>query len=94
MIEASKDHRHFRTLLEKEAGFFIDAMGQVLAFVSTKIESTCEEMDFSTYPRDKHKCEFVIHSLTHKRVSKILGLKTQFHKHKNCPSGVSSHNYV
>ena len=74
---ASKDLHHLQKLLENEAGFVIYESGHVVAYISAEIHSNCKEMDFSAYPRDKHKCEFLIYSPIFVKVGATLPLKHQ-----------------
>ena len=59
---ASKDLQLLQKVLEKDAGYIINESGQVVAYLTAEIHSNCFEMEFSAYPRDKHKCEFFIYS--------------------------------
>ena len=51
--------------------------GQVVAFFSADIQSQCWTMDFSAYPRDTHKCEFLIYSPIYHKVGKIFQLQNE-----------------
>ena len=61
-FEASKDLHLLQKVLENDAGYVINESGQVVAYLTAEIHSNCYEMEFSAYPRDKHKCQFVIYS--------------------------------
>ena len=80
----SKDIHHLQKLLENETGYIVYKSGQVIAYLSAEINSICAEtdfsgagMDFSAYPRDKHKCAFFIYSPIYVKVtSDVIVMRT------------------
>ena len=61
-LESSKNREKLKDLLRGEADYIIDKNGWVLARAAASYDLNCKSMDFSNYPYDKHKCEFLIRS--------------------------------
>ena len=80
----SKDIQHLQKLLENEAAYIVYESGQVIAYLSAEVPCICAEvdfsgagMDFSAYPRDKHKCAFFIYSPIYVKVtSDVIVMRT------------------
>ena len=61
-IESSNNYKKLRELLRGGADYVIDENGLVAAWGAASCQLNCKSMDFSNYPYDKHKCEFLIRS--------------------------------
>ena len=58
-------------LLHNEANFMIDNTGRIAAYMSLIVDNICKDMNFGAYPKDKHKCEFYISSITYSQAWKL-----------------------
>ena len=61
-LESSQGGKNVKDLLRGEADYVIDKNGWVIAWGAASYDLNCKSMDFSNYPYDKHKCEFLIRS--------------------------------
>ena len=61
-LQSSKSPNILRDMLTKESHYLIDENGTVAMWGADSFDLNCKSMDFSYYPYDKHKCEFLIHS--------------------------------
>ena len=62
IIESSQSYTKLRDLLRGGADYVIDENGGVAAWGPASCQLNCKSMDFSNYPYDNHKCEFLIRS--------------------------------
>ena len=65
-------------LLHNDANFMIDNTGRIAAYMSLIVDNICKDMNFGAYPKDKHKCEFYISSITYSQAWKL--------SHRNSPT--------
>ena len=61
-VESSQSYGKLTELLRGKANYIVDEKGWVMAWGATSCQLNCKSMDFSDYPYDKHKCEFLIRS--------------------------------
>ena len=64
-MESMGNINYFSNMLHNDAGFLIDETGQIMAYMSVAVNNYCKHMSFAAYPKDKHKCEFFISSLSY-----------------------------
>ena len=65
-------------LLHNDAGFMIDNTGIISAYMSVIVDNICKDMNFGAYPKDKHKCEFYISSISYSQARKL--------SYRGCPT--------
>ena len=70
-IDSLGNINFLRNILHNDAGFVIDETGQILAYMSLAVDNNCKQMSFASYPKDKHKCEFYISSVSYMQASMI-----------------------
>ena len=61
-LQSSRNPNKLRDMLSRESHYLIDGNGTVAMWGAASFDLNCKSMDFSYYPYDKHKCEFLIHS--------------------------------
>ena len=69
---SSQSTNKLRDLLIRESQYLINEKGTVFMAVAASFDLNCKSMDFSDYPYDKHKCEFLIHSDIYSEVKQTL----------------------
>ena len=88
-LESSKGRKSFKHLLRGEADYVIDKNGWVLAWGAASYDLNCKSMDFSNYPYDKHKCEFLIRSDFYPQVK----YKFQMHRKNISSKTISNRSF-
>ena len=73
IVESSRSYWKLKKLLTVEAGYAIDENGWVGAWGPTSFQLNCKSMEFSNYPYDKHKCDFLIRSDIYTQVHELKG---------------------
>ena len=79
---SSQSTNKLTDLLSRESHYLIDENGTVYMWGAASFDLNCKSMDFSDYPYDKHKCEFLIHSNIYSEVKPTIELPLetgQFH---------------
>ena len=71
-IESCQSYGILTKLLREEADYIIDENGWVMAWGAAPSELNCKSMEFSNYPYDKHKCEFLIRSDYYPQVCDLI----------------------
>ena len=61
-IESSQSYKKLGELLRQRADYVIDENGWIYAWGGASFDLNCKSMEFSNYPYDKHKCQFLIRS--------------------------------